>query len=77
MWEVNQHIQQRKIPAFIGEQIVEYDKKQESCSKQGKGWSKYTDFGDTETNLATVASSGKEPAKAGSLNVTSAPFFAA
>lgn len=47
MWDVNQHIQQRKTPAFIGEQTAEYYKKQERCSKQGKGWSKHTDFEGT------------------------------
>lgn len=36
MWEVNQHIQQRKPPA-VGEQMAKYVKKQESCSKQGEG----------------------------------------
>jgi len=36
MRDVNQHIQQRKPAAFIGEQMVKYNKKQESCSKQGE-----------------------------------------
>lgn len=36
MWEVKQHIQQRKPPA-VGEQMAKYVKKQESCSKQGEG----------------------------------------